>query len=165
MDDGRTGEAVRSCHADPIDQPSRLCPMAPPPVGDGEAAAPCCARHRRQSTVGAPDAGDLTIASGYSGREEVVGAIRNLLRDADAEGLSLSDIAAELSEADIARYLEIADEPYSDLVIRTSGEQRLSDFLLWQAVDSELFFVDAYWPAFRQIDLLRALRSYTRRRQ
>jgi short-chain Z-isoprenyl diphosphate synthase len=118
-----------------------------------------------ETTASLGDAGDLTIAIGYSGREEFVGAIRNLLRDADAERRSLSDVAAELSEADIARYLEIADEPYPDLVIRTSGEQRLSDFLLWQAVDSELYFVDAYWPAFRQIDLLRALRSFVMRRR
>jgi short-chain Z-isoprenyl diphosphate synthase len=117
------------------------------------------------TTAALTDAGDLTIAIGYSGREEVVAAIRNLLRDADAEGRSLIDIAADLTEADIARYLEIADEPYPDLVIRTSGEQRLSDFLLWQAVNSELYFVEAYWPAFRHIDLLRALRSFSARRR
>jgi short-chain Z-isoprenyl diphosphate synthase len=124
-----------------------------------------CTQEGRQGFASLAEAGNLTIAIGYSGREEVVGAIGDLLRDADAEGRSLSEVAAGLSEADIARYLEIADEPYPDLVIRTSGEQRLSDFLLWQAVDSELYFVDAYWPAFRQIDLLRALHSYARRRQ
>jgi short-chain Z-isoprenyl diphosphate synthase len=118
-----------------------------------------------ETTASLAVAGDLTIAIGYGGREEVVGAVRNLLRDADAEGRSLSDVAGDLSETDIARYLEIADQPYPDLVIRTSGEQRLSDFLLWQAVDSELYFVDAYWPASRQIDLLRALRRYTVRRR
>lgn len=110
------------------------------------------------------EAGDLTLAIGYSGRREFLDAVRTILDEAAGRGESLADVAAEISEEQIDRYLDSADRPYPNLVIRTSGEQRLSDFLLWQAADSELYFVDAYWPAFRQIDLLRALRSYAARR-
>lgn len=75
----------------------------------------------------------------------------------------MTQIANELSAEDIASRLYTAGQPEPDLVIRTSGEQRLSNFLLWQSAYSELYFCDAYWPAFREIDLLRALRSFAAR--
>jgi short-chain Z-isoprenyl diphosphate synthase len=109
------------------------------------------------------DAGDLTLAIGYSGRLEVLAAVRAVLDEAAASGRSLEAVADELSEDDISRNLYLPQLPDPDLVIRTSGELRMSDFLLWQATRSEIDFCDLYWPAFREIDLLRALRTYGRR--
>ena len=110
------------------------------------------------------DAGDLTIAIGYSGRLELVDAVRSMLDEAAADGRSLDDVADALSEEEISRHLYVPGLPDPDLVIRTSGELRMSDFLLWQATRSEIEFCDLYWPAFREVDLLRALRTYGRRR-
>jgi short-chain Z-isoprenyl diphosphate synthase len=111
------------------------------------------------------DAPQLTLAIGYGGRQEVVDAIRELLHERSATGQSAEQIAAHLTTEDIARYLHTAGHPDPDLVIRTSGEQRLSNFLLWQTAYSELHFCDAYWPAFREIDFLRALRGYAARQR
>jgi short-chain Z-isoprenyl diphosphate synthase len=105
----------------------------------------------------------LTMAIGYGGREEVTEAVRSLLGDAAAGGIGLRQLARSLSEDDIAAHLYTSGLPNPDLVIRTSGEQRLSDFLLWQTADSQLYFSDVYWPGFRHIDFLRALRSYAQR--
>ena len=107
----------------------------------------------------------LTVAIGYGGRAEVADAVRSLLTDAAASGLSLHQLAASLTEDDIAAHLYTSGLPNPDLVIRTSGEQRLSDFLLWQTADSQLYFTDVYWPGFRRIDFLRALRSYAQRQR
>jgi short-chain Z-isoprenyl diphosphate synthase len=109
-------------------------------------------------------AGDLTLAIGYSGRLEVVDAVRSVLDEAAADGRALADVADELTEEQIGRHLYVPGLPDPDLVIRTSGELRMSDFLLWQATRSEIEFCDLYWPAFREVDLLRALRTYGRRR-
>jgi short-chain Z-isoprenyl diphosphate synthase len=118
-----------------------------------------------EATRDLQDAGDLTVAIGYGGREEIADAVRAILHEAATEGRSPADVAANLSEQDIARHLHRSGQPYPDLVIRTSGEQRMSDFLLWQAADADLYFVDAYWPSFRHIDLLRVLRSHAIRSQ
>jgi short-chain Z-isoprenyl diphosphate synthase len=107
----------------------------------------------------------LTLAVGYGGRQEVVEAVRDLLRDRAAGGATLAEVADQLTVDDIAAYLYTAGQPEPDLVIRTSGEQRLSNFLLWQSAYSELYFCDAYWPQFREIDFLRALRSYGARQR
>jgi short-chain Z-isoprenyl diphosphate synthase len=105
----------------------------------------------------------VTLAIGYGGRQEVLDAIRALLYEQADAGGTLSGLAGALTTEDIARHLYTAGQPDPDLVIRTSGEQRISNFLLWQTVHSELYFCDAYWPAFREIDFLRALRSYAAR--
>jgi short-chain Z-isoprenyl diphosphate synthase len=105
----------------------------------------------------------LTLAVGYGGRQEVVDAVRELLWDRAAAGASLQEVADTVAAEDIAARLYTAGQPEPDLVIRTSGEQRLSNFLLWQSAYSELYFCDTYWPAFREIDFLRALRSYAAR--
>jgi short-chain Z-isoprenyl diphosphate synthase len=106
----------------------------------------------------------LTLAIGYGGRQEVVEAVRALLETEAAAGNDLDTLAGTLRAEDIARHLFTAGQPDPDLIIRTSGEQRLSNFLLWQSAHSELWFCDAYWPAFREIDFLRALRAYADRR-
>ncbi len=105
----------------------------------------------------------LTIALAYGGREEITDAVKGLLASAAAEGRSLDAVAADLTPADIERYLYTEGTPDPDFIIRTSGEQRLSGFLLWQAAYSEFYFCDVLWPAFRRIDFLRAVRTYQRR--
>jgi len=107
----------------------------------------------------------LNVAVGYGGRQEVVDAVRSLLRDWGGRGMSLGEIADRLTSDAIGEYLYTYDLPDPDLIIRTSGEVRLSGFLLWQSAYSEYYFCDAYWPAFRRIDLLRAIRNYQQRRR
>jgi short-chain Z-isoprenyl diphosphate synthase len=94
----------------------------------------------------------------------VLDAIRGVLDEAAEAGRDLTDVAADLTEDDISRHLYVPGLPDPDLVIRTSGELRMSDFLLWQATRSDIEFCDLYWPAFREVDLLRALRTYGRRK-
>ncbi|MBD0689755.1 polyprenyl diphosphate synthase [Streptomyces sp. CBMA123] len=115
----------------------------------------------RTCTTGA----HLTLAVGYGGRQEVVDAMRDLMYARAEAGASLTEVADALSVDDIAPYLYTAGRPDPDLVIRTSGEQRLSNFLLWQSAYSELYFCEAYWPAFREVDFLRAVRSFAARQR
>ncbi len=103
------------------------------------------------------------MAVGYGGRQELVDAVRALLHEHAAEGRSLEDLAEELDVEHIAAHLYTKGQPDPDLVIRTSGEQRLSGFLLWQSAHSEFWFCEAYWPDFRRVDFLRALRDYAAR--
>lgn len=105
----------------------------------------------------------VNVAVGYGGRQEIADAVRSLLRTRAAEGASLEDVAAEMSADDISAHLYTKGQPDPDLVIRTSGEQRLSGFLMWQSAHSEYYFCEVYWPEFRRVDFLRALRSYADR--
>ena len=105
----------------------------------------------------------LTIAVAYGGREEIVDAVRDCLRAQVAEGASLSSAIESITPESVAQHLYASDLPDPDLIIRTSGELRLSGFLLWQCVHSEFCFTDVLWPDFRKIDLLRAIRSYQAR--
>ena len=105
----------------------------------------------------------VNICVGYGGRQELTDAMRSLLLEQAAAGRTLEDVAATLEVDDIAEHLYTKGQPDPDLVIRTSGEQRLSGFLLWQSVHSEFYFCDALWPAFRRVDFLRAMRSYAAR--
>lgn len=105
----------------------------------------------------------VNIAVGYGGRQEIVDAVRSLLCDAAAAGISAAEMADAVTEESLSKHLYTSGQPDPDLVIRTSGEQRLSGFLLWQAAYSEIWFTDTYWPAFRKIDFLRALREYSQR--
>ncbi|HET7299388.1 MAG TPA: polyprenyl diphosphate synthase [Oleiagrimonas sp.] len=105
----------------------------------------------------------LTIALAYSGREEIADAVKGMLNAAAADGRSLETLAGELKADDIEQYLYTKGMPDPDFIIRTSGEQRLSGFLLWQSAYSEFYFCDVLWPAFRRIDFLRAVRTYQRR--
>jgi short-chain Z-isoprenyl diphosphate synthase len=107
----------------------------------------------------------LTIALGYSGRDELVDAARSLVRQLAGEGMSSERIADGITRDALAQHLYTAGVPDPDLIIRTSGELRLSGFLPWQGTDSELYFTDVYWPAFRELDFLRALRSFQQRRR
>ena len=105
----------------------------------------------------------VNIAVGYGGRQEIVDAVRTLVRREVAAGTPVGELAERVTVESIEDNLYTSGQPDPDLVIRTSGEQRLSGFLLWQAAYSEIWFTDTYWPAFRKIDFLRALRDYSQR--
>ena len=105
----------------------------------------------------------VNVAIGYGGRQEVVDAVRSLLLEESKAGQSLDEVASKIDIEHIAAHLYTKGQPDPDLVIRTSGEQRLSGFLLWQSAHSEFYFCEAYWPNFRKIDFLRAVRSYAAR--
>jgi short-chain Z-isoprenyl diphosphate synthase len=105
----------------------------------------------------------VNVAVGYGGRREIADAVRSLLQEHATKGTTIEELAEILDVEHIADHLYTAGLPDPDLVIRTSGEQRLGGFLLWQSAHSEFYFCDAYWPAFRKVDFLRALRSYAGR--
>lgn len=105
----------------------------------------------------------VNAAIGYGGRQEVVDAVRSLLKEHSASGTSLDELAGMLTIEHIADHLYTKGQPDPDLVIRTSGEQRLSGFLLWQSAHSEFYFCEAYWPNFRKIDFLRSIRAFAAR--
>ncbi|MFH5824376.1 isoprenyl transferase [Georgenia sp. AZ-5] len=105
----------------------------------------------------------VNVAIGYGGRHEITDAVRSLLRERAAAGQSIEEVAAEIGVDDITDHLYTKGQPDPDLVIRTSGEQRLSGFLLWQSVHTEYYFCEVYWPDFRRVDFLRALRAYAQR--
>jgi short-chain Z-isoprenyl diphosphate synthase len=109
------------------------------------------------------DGMDLNIAVAYGGRQEIADAVQQLLRDRAARGEVLSEAIAAVTPDAIAGHLYTAGLPDPDLIIRTSGEIRLSGFLLWQSVHSEYYFTDVLWPAFRKLDFLRAIRTYQER--
>lgn len=105
----------------------------------------------------------VNIAIGYGGRNEIIDAVRSLIRAKADQGLSPEEIAGSMTDADIADHLYTSGQPDPDLVIRTSGEQRMSGFMLWQTVHTEFYFCEAYWPDFRRTDFFRALRDYAQR--
>jgi len=105
----------------------------------------------------------VNIAAGYGGRQEIVAAVRELLRESLDEGRSLEHAIDSVTEDGISEHLYTKGQPDPDLIIRSSGEQRLSGFLIWQSAYTEFYFCEAYWPAFRRTDFLRALRAYAER--
>lgn len=105
----------------------------------------------------------INVAVSYGGRHELRDAVRSLLADEAAEGATLESVAETLEIDQIADHLYTKGQPDPDLIIRTSGEQRLSGFLMWQSAHSEFYFCEALWPDFRKVDFLRALRSYSQR--
>jgi short-chain Z-isoprenyl diphosphate synthase len=102
----------------------------------------------------------VNVAIGYGGRREIADAVRSLLQEHATRGTSIEEVAQVLDVEHIAEHLYTKGQPDPDLVIRTSGEQRLSGFLLWQSAHSEFYFCEAYWPDFRKVDFLRAIRAY-----
>ncbi len=105
----------------------------------------------------------LTFAVAYGGRQEIIDAVQAMLREKSKQGEDLQAIIDGVTEETIGQYLYAPDLPDPDLIIRTSGEIRLSGFLLWQSAYSEFYFCDAHWPAFRKVDFLRAVRAYQQR--
>ena len=102
---------------------------------------------------------DLNLCMAYGGRAEIVDALKQILHKVKEGEIDLSEVDEEL----ISNHLYADDTPDPDLIIRTSGEERLSGFLLWQSAFSEYYFTDVHWPLFRKIDFWRAIRSYQRR--
>lgn len=105
----------------------------------------------------------VNVAVGYGGRREIADAVRSLLHEQASLGTSIEELAEVLDVEHIAEHLYTRGQPDPDLVIRTSGEQRLSGFMLWQSAHSEFYFCDVHWPDFRKVDFLRAIRSYAAR--
>jgi short-chain Z-isoprenyl diphosphate synthase len=105
----------------------------------------------------------VNVAVAYGGRQEIADAVRSLLHEHAGRGTSIEDLAEILDIDHIAEHLYTRGQPDPDLVIRTSGEQRLSGFMLWQSAHSEYYFCEVFWPAFRKVDFLRALRDYAAR--
>ena len=107
----------------------------------------------------------INLAVGYGGRAEIADAVRSIVRSHSEAGGTLDNLADDLTPELIAEHLYTGGQPDPDLVIRTSGEQRLSDFMLWQSAHSEFYFVEALGPDLREVDFLRALRDYARRQR
>ena len=107
----------------------------------------------------------INLAVGYGGRKEITDAMRSIVAAHHADGGSLETLADLLSPDMIGEHLYTGGQPDPDLVIRTSGEQRLSDFMLWQSAHSEFYFVEALGPDLREVDFLRAVRDYSRRQR
>ena len=135
------------------------------PVGALDLLPSSTARRLKELEDDSRDAAGLhvNIAIGYGGRREIADAVRSLLQQHAAQGTSIEELAEILDVEHIAEHLYTRGQPDPDLVIRTSGEQRLGGFLLWQSAHSEFSFVEAFWPAFRKVDFLRALRNYGER--
>ena len=102
----------------------------------------------------------VNLAVGYGGRSEIVDAVRSIIAQHGGDGGSLEELAANLTPEQIGEHLYTGGQPDPDLVIRTSGEQRLSDFLLWQSAHSEFYFMEALGPDLREVDFLRAIRDF-----
>ena len=109
------------------------------------------------------DGVEVNVAISYGGRREIVDAVKSYLTASAQDGKSLTDATVSLDAEEISKYLYTAGQPDPELIIRTSGEQRLGGFLLWQSALSEYYFCEAYWPDFRRVDFFRALRAYSLR--
>jgi short-chain Z-isoprenyl diphosphate synthase len=118
-----------------------------------------------EKTIGRRGGAQVNLAIGYGGRKEIADAVRSLLQEHAKAGSTLEELAENLDVEHISGHLYTKDQPDPDLIIRTSGEQRLSGFLLWQSAHSEFYFYDGNWPEFRRVDFLRALRSYALRQR
>ena len=127
--------------------------ILPEPLAEKLANLPGCANSKLQ----------VNVAVGYGGRREIVDAVKGFLLEEAGAGKNITQAASEIDGDAIARHLYTAGQPDPDLLIRTSGEQRLGGFLLWQSALSEFYFCEAYWPDFRRVDFLRALRDYSLR--
>jgi short-chain Z-isoprenyl diphosphate synthase len=134
-------------------------------VGDLELLGDEAARRLRGAVESTPSVAPfhVNVAVGYGGRQEIVGAVRALLGKELANGATPEELIEAVTVDAVSENLYTSGQPDPDLVIRTSGEQRLSGFLLWQSAYSEMWFCEAHWPAFRRVDFLRALRDYSRR--
>jgi short-chain Z-isoprenyl diphosphate synthase len=135
------------------------------PVGALDLLPDGTARSLKEAQDATADVNGLivNVAVGYGGRREIADAVRALLHEHASRGTSIEDLANVIDIDHIAQHLYTKGQPDPELVIRTSGEQRLSGFLLWQTAHSELFFCEAYWPDFRRVDFLRAVRAYADR--
>jgi short-chain Z-isoprenyl diphosphate synthase len=135
------------------------------PVGALDLLPPETAARLKAAEEATRDIGGIlvNVAVGYGGRREIADAVRSLLHEHAGRGTSLEELADVIDVEHIAAHLYTRGQPDPDLVIRTSGEQRLGGFLLWQSAQSEFYFCEALWPDFRRVDFLRAIRAYAER--
>jgi short-chain Z-isoprenyl diphosphate synthase len=135
------------------------------PVGALDLLPASTAQHLKDAEDATRDVDGMlvNIAVGYGGRREIADAVRSLLVEQAEQGTTLEELAEVIDVEHIAEHLYTKGQPDPDLVIRTSGEQRLGGFLLWQSAQSEFYFCEAYWPDFRKVDFLRAIRAYAQR--
>ena len=135
------------------------------PVGDYSILPPDLAQLLNETAEATKDhqGVHVNVAIGYGGREEIVDATKSFLTEASESGYTLDQAIETLDVDAISNRLYTRGQPDPDLVIRTSGEQRLSGFLMWQSAYSEFYFCEALWPAFRRVDFIRALRDYATR--
>lgn len=108
---------------------------------------------------------EVNVAVSYGGRREIVDAVKSYLSEEVKAGSSIEEAKEHLTSEEISKFLYTAGQPDPELLIRTSGEQRLGGFMLWQSASSEFYFCEAYWPDFRRVDFLRALRAYSLRQR
>lgn len=125
--------------------------------------ATATALHEASASTADVEGMHVNVAVSYGGRHELRDAVRSLLAERADAGVSLDEVARSLEISEIGEHLYTRGQPDPDLIIRTSGEQRLSGFLMWQSAHSEFYFCEALWPDFRKVDFMRALRSYTQR--
>jgi short-chain Z-isoprenyl diphosphate synthase len=135
------------------------------PVGALDLLPDATADHLRSVDVDTSqiDGMMVNIAVSYGGRHELRDAVRSLLAEEARLGTPIETLAKNLDIEHIAEHLYTRGQPDPDLIIRTSGEQRLSGFLMWQSAHSEFYFCEALWPDFRKVDFIRALRAYGQR--
>jgi short-chain Z-isoprenyl diphosphate synthase len=138
----------------------RVNAMGAPEVLPAETVA--VLKQAEENTRDRPGA-TVNLAVGYGGRQEIADAVRSLLAEHVERGTTMEELMNSVEVEHIAEHLYTRGQPDPDLVIRTSGEQRLSGFLLWQTANTEFHFTDVYWPDFRHVDFLRALRDYSAR--
>jgi short-chain Z-isoprenyl diphosphate synthase len=141
------------------------CPWRVHPVGALDLLPDSTVRTLKEAEESTRDKRGLlvNVAIGYGGHREIADAVRAMLQEHAAQGASIEDVASALDVEHIAEHLYTRGQPDLDLIIRTSGEQRLGGFLLWQSAGAEFYFCDALWPDFRRVDFLRALRAYGQR--
>lgn len=134
-------------------------------VGDVESLPTDAAKRllATQSATSKNPGTHVNLAVAYGGRKEIADAIRSIIKEHAHSGKSIDTLAEALTPELITEHLYTTGQPDPDLLIRTSGEQRLSGFLLWQSSNSEFYFAEALWPDFRRVDFLRALRNFQRR--
>jgi undecaprenyl diphosphate synthase len=130
-------------------------------IGDREALKEPIRSVLRETIARTARNGEMTLnlALSYGGRDEIVGAVRSLVKDVQKGVLAEPDITQD----SFSRYLDTVGLPDPDLLIRTSGEYRISNFLLWQCAYAEFYFTDVLWPDFNREELFRAIAEYQRR--
>ncbi|KRF13860.1 UDP pyrophosphate synthase [Nocardioides sp. Soil797] len=135
------------------------------PVGALDLLPAATARRLKEAEDATRDVDGIlvNVAVSYGGRREIADAVRSLLLEAAEKGTPLDELAQQVDVDLIGEHLYTKGQPDPDLVIRTSGEQRLGGFLLWQSAKSEFYFCEALWPEFRRVDFLRAIRAYAER--
>jgi short-chain Z-isoprenyl diphosphate synthase len=116
-----------------------------------------------ENSTAALDKPIVNLAVGYSGRTEIADAVKSIIKQHSGNGKTIDELSESLTPELIAEHLYTGGQADPDLIIRTSGEQRLSGFLLWQSSNSELYFEEALWPDFRKVDFLRAIRAFANR--